>query len=427
MKRFFLFSAALALTVFTQSCKEDDKEIATVDTVTITVSMPADFPSTAAYQGEVTLQDRNSTRSYTATAVNGKAIFNDVMFGIYDASAAATLTHEEFAAAAPDLAANFSGSISLNGSLAMLSLIDQTASAEQFEINLTWAVPGNLVISKIYSFGTTNLNDKVYNLDKYWEIYNNSDQVQYVDGLYLGEAYGSAVSPSVYPDVAADPCCYLQRVVRFPGSGTQYPVEPGQSIVVAMNAKNHIDPEVITQTVDLSGADFECYVEDSTSFFPADNASVPNLEQIYGANTYAAKFGAGQGSIIVLFEMTDAEMESAEKVLAPGTDAYGAAYAYYCLAVPNSKVIDAVDCYRVSLESRKSKHLPTDVDASYAAIDQKGIADRKVAYITPDGRKVLQDTNNSSQDFVYIAPRTEGGADHIVPRDYDKAEIQPAL
>ncbi|MDE7130074.1 MAG: hypothetical protein K2O07_07220, partial [Alistipes sp.] len=94
MKRFFLFSAALALTVFTQSCKEDDKEIATVDTVTITVSMPADFPSTAAYQGEVTLQDRNSTRSYTATAVNGKAIFNDVMFGIYDAYAAATLTHE---------------------------------------------------------------------------------------------------------------------------------------------------------------------------------------------------------------------------------------------------------------------------------------------------------------------------------------------
>lgn len=422
MKRFFLWSAALALMTFTQSCKEDDKEISTVDTVTVTVNMPSDFPSSAAYQGEVTLQDRNSTRSYTVTAVNGKAVFNDVMFGIYDASAAATLTHDEFASAAPELAANFSGSISLNGNLTMLSLIDQTASAEQFEINLTWAVPGNLVISKIYSFGTTNLNDKVYNLDKYWEIYNNSDQVQYVDGLYLGEAYGSAVSPSVYPDVATDQCCYLQRVVRFPGDGTQYPVEPGKSIVVAMNAKNHIDSEVITQTVDLSDADFECYVENSTSFFPADNASVPNLEQVYGANTYAAKFGASQGAIIVLFEMDD--IDNAEKVLAPGTDAYGATYAYYCLAVPNSKVIDAVDCYRVSLDTRKSKHLPTDVDASNAAIDQKGIADRRVAYVTPDGRKVLQDTNNSSQDFVYIAPRTEGGADHIVPRDYDKPEIQ---
>lgn len=422
MKRFFLWSAALALMTLTQSCTEDDKEISTVDTVTVTVNMPSDFPASAAYQGEVTLQDRNSTRSYTATAVNGKAVFTDVMFGIYDASAAATLTHDEFAAAAPELAANFSGSISLNGNLTMLSLVDQTAAAEQFEINLTWAVPGNLVISKIYSFGTTNLNDKVYNIDKYWEIYNNSDQVQYVDGLYLGEAYGSAVSPSVYPDVATDPCCYLQRVVRFPGDGRQYPVEPGKSIVVAMNAKNHIDPEVITQTVDLSGADFECYVENSTSFFPADNASVPNLEQVYGANTYAAKFGASQGAIIVLFEMDD--IDNAEKVLAPGTDAYGAAYAYYNLAVPNSKVIDAVDCYRMSLEARKSKHLPTDIDASHAAIDQKGIADRRVAYVTPDGRKVLQDTNNSSQDFVYIAPRTEGGADHIVPRDYDKPEIQ---
>lgn len=425
MKKLFLLGIVAVIAAVAMSSCKNDEDISAVSAVTLEINMPADFPAEAKYNGDVVLQDRNSSKSYKVAAVDGKAVFAGVRFGVYDASVAATMTHDQFAAVAPELAANLKGSIALNGNKPMLSLIDESAAAQKFAIDLMWSVPSSLVISKVYCFGTTNLNDKPYNIDKYWEIYNNSEEVIYADGLCLGEAYGSAVSASTY-DVAKAGVCYMQRIVRIPGSGAQYPIEPGKSIVVAQNAKNHIDAAVVTQTVDLSGADFECYVEGATLMFPADNGDVPNLEQVFAANTNAAKFGAGQGTVVALIKMTAAEVEAAQKVLAPGTDTYGVQYASYCLAVPNDKVLDAVDCYRKSFESRKGKHVPDEIDASYAVVEQKGIAERKISYVTPEGRKVLQDTNNSTQDFVLVEPRSAGAADHLVPRDYDKPEIQPA-
>lgn len=423
MKKFlniFVLAAALVAAV---ACNKQ-KEITSVDKVVVEAVMPSDFPDTAKYSGEVILTDQNSSKSYTATAVDGIAEFKDIKFGLYNITVAQTLTNEQFAAMAPKLAADVRGSIALNGSKADITLIDQTSGDDIFTVGLTWSVPSSLVISKIYSYGTLNLSEKPYNLDKYWEIYNNSDQVQYADGLCLGEAYGSAVSSAASVYDADKDNCYLQRVVAIPGNGTDYPIQPGKSIVIAMNAKNHIDTEVIIQTIDLTSADFECYVEGAASSFPSDNADVPNLEQRFSANTYAAKFGVSQGATIVLFRKTQAQIDAIAPVLATGTDAFGGGlYAYYCLPIAVADVIDAVDVYYNKFPARNFKKVPAAVDASTVALDQRSTTERKVAYTDLDGRVVLQDTNNSSRDFVLIAPRSEGGADHLTPRDYTKEEI----
>lgn len=47
------------------------------------------------------------------------------------------------------------------------------------------------------------------------------------------------------------------------------------------------------------------------------------------------------------------------------------------------------------------------------------IAERKVAYTATDGRKVLQDTNNSGADFV-VSTSVDGTPAFLVPRQYDK-------
>ena len=414
--------AAMAATILS-SCNKD-KEITTVDGVTVNVAMPADFPETAVFAGTVTINDRNSSFSVTAQAEEGKAVFGKIPFGVYDISASWLLSNEEFKAMAPDLAVDLSTSVSLTGSSAIVTFASASDAATPIDLVLRWSVPSSLVFSRIYNFGTLNLAGKAYNIDKYIEIFNNSAEVQYVDGLYLGEAYGSAPVASAIADTGTSDFVYLQRVSRIPGSGKEYPVEPGKSIVIAQNAKNHIDAEVVTNTVDLSGADFEAYDEKgSASFFPADNASVPNLvTDIYAALSSIAKLFVTQGNIPVLFKCSEEEIKGFETMTPPGYEAYPQ-FAPSLLKLPADKVIDAVDQMRTGFESRGGRHLPLSVDAGYAMVNQKAIVARRISYKTADGRIVLQDTNNSSNDFVQITSETEDGA-HLKARDYSAPEIQ---
>ena len=430
MKRALFLTAVAALAGLAFSSCEKSGDIDATD-VTVNVVMPEGFDANAKYSGEVVLKDRNSTKTYTAVASDGTAVFSDVAYGVYDASASQSLSNADFKAAAPELAANLTSSVNLNG---YVSQIEVTATAaEPSVLNLTWSVPSSLVISKIYNFGTLTIAKKVYNIDKYVEIFNNSDEVQYADGLWIAQAYGSAVGAisTVYPDVETADVVYLERVVKLPGNGTDYPIEPGKSIVIAQNAKNHIDPEVVTQTVDLSDADFECYVEGApASFFPSDNASVPNIIEKYGATSSTAKFFAGQGTILTIFRMEDSEFEALGTQVGAGYDSFPQ-YAPYCKTLPANKVIDAVDLYRKGFENRRGKHVPLSVDASYAACNQRCITERKISYTTPEGRIVLQDTNNSSSDFVLIEPVDDAEGNvvtpaNLTPRDYTKSEIQPS-
>ena len=406
-------------------------EISTAS-VTVNVALPEGFSSEASYTGNVILKDRNSAKSYTATASEGVAVFPKVAYGVYDASASLTLTNEQFREiATEETAGGITSSVNLNGYVASVTVTSETSSASPVDLTLSWSVPSSLVISKIYNFGTQTLAGKAYNIDKYVEIFNNSDEVQYADSLYLAEAYGSAVSSpaTVYPGIEDGDAVYLQRVVRIPGNGTQYPIAPGKSIVIAQNAMNHIVADVVTNTVDLIDADFECYVEGaSASMFPSDNTDVPNIEEIFGASSAQAKFFAGQGTVLTIFRMTASEFEALETKMGAGYETLPQ-YAPYCKVLPADRVLDGVDLYRKGYESRRGKHLPLSVDASYAACDQRCISERKIAYTTPDGRIVLRDTNNSAADFVLIAPvDNEDGAmvtpANLTPRDYTKPEIR---
>ena len=424
MKKTLIFVAAVAAfagALLVNSCKKDD--VATIPIVKVEVVLPDGFSATATYSGAVTMTDKTTGKVLTANAEASVATFKNVPYGSYSVAASAIMANADFKAAAPEISASVTADIALNSTPVDVVLAKDDEAAEPIKVTVIWSVPSSLVISRIYNFGTQNLAGKAYNIDKYIEIYNTSAETVYADGLYLGEAYGSVVTASPYTNVATANVCYMQRVVRIPGTGNQYPIEPGKSIVIAQNAKNHIDAEVITNTVDLSGADFECYVTGApASMFPADNAEVPNIEEIFGATSSQAKFFAGQGTIPVLFRMEASAFEALETETAPGYEAYPQ-YAPNCKKLPVSAILDAVDGVRIGYEARKGSHVPASVDAGNAPINQKNITLRKIAYFAADGRAVLQDTNNSSADFV-IVESTDGTI--LVPRKYDVAQIQPA-
>ena len=136
-----------------------------------------------------------------------------------------------------------------------VSLMNQRLfEARDMVIDLSAAVVKGLMVSKVYYAGTKDLMGRNYGADSYVEIFNNSDEVLFLDGKYLGLA--ESVSPAAYPAHENPDSIYMRQICRFPGNGSEYPVLPGGSIVVAAkSARNH--QESADNSVDLSHADFE--------------------------------------------------------------------------------------------------------------------------------------------------------------------------
>ena len=90
----------------------------------------------------------------------------------------------------------------------------------------------DFVIAEIFIPGTYNEAGKQYNGDQYIRIYNNSDKVLYADGLIFMESQFQTTQKyqSVDPDIM-DEAIAVGSVVAVPGSGTDYPVQPGESFI----------------------------------------------------------------------------------------------------------------------------------------------------------------------------------------------------
>jgi len=137
--------------------------------------------------------------------------------------------------------------------------------------------PGSLVIGEI-GFGTPPPWEVhgSYRAGLYLEVYNNADSVIYLDGKVFGG------NPAIYAYSIPQPCdvielvrsdstgVYVWHAVAFPGTGSDYPLAPGDLALVAVQAIDHtpIHPTLL----DLSNADFEIGGPGL-----ADNPDVPNM------------------------------------------------------------------------------------------------------------------------------------------------------
>ena len=86
-------------------------------------------------------------------------------------------------------------------------------TAEDLEIQLSASVLRSLMISKVYYSGTRDNMDRTYTTDSYVEIFNNSDEVAYLDGMYL--ALAESVSPAAYPAKDNPDSIYARQVCRL--------------------------------------------------------------------------------------------------------------------------------------------------------------------------------------------------------------------
>ena len=136
---------------------------------------------------------------------------------------------------------------------------------------------GSLVFSEIYAVEQFLLNH--YQWFQYIELYNNGDTVVYLDGMILGMTW------QLDRDLTPFPCSTTQAMRndsagvwalffhRFPGGGLNYPVDPGRTITVALDAVDH--SVVHPSFPDLTNADFE--MEGGAD---VDNPDVPNMPDV---------------------------------------------------------------------------------------------------------------------------------------------------
>ncbi|UKB82939.1 DUF4876 domain-containing protein [Chryseobacterium sp. MEBOG06] len=306
---------------------------------------------------------------------------------------------------------------------------------------------GDLVIKQYYYAGSDNKLGANFR-DQFIEIHNNSDQTIYADGLYLVFLEGNVnnnVTSYTLPNgqydwsqtagggtAANTDYVYSNILIKVPGSGSQYPILPGKSIIVAQTAINHKMPfndingvgvaiQDPSKTVDLSNADFETYMGDynisngkKPFAWDIQNIMVPDMLVNYwsiASNDLILNVNSMLG--VGILRATDAEIASWKKVAAPK-----APIGTLFLQVPKKFIIDGIDI--TDKEQKAPKDFPSDIDASRTFIvnNTNGLAEgtftglsviRKTKEII-NGRVVLQDTNNSANDFVTIKANPRGYA-----------------
>lgn len=234
-------------------------------------------------------------------------------------------------------------------------------------------------------------------------IYNNSDEIAYLDSLCIGTVNPvTSTSPSNFtkPDGSLwDEIPLFMMAWQFPGTGTDYPLQPGEETIIALNAINHVD--IASQSVDLSKVGFAFW----DPLLTGASVPAPGVEplKMIWRNSGNAFTISLTGPAMVIFKIPTSEAISAQAYAEdPGNiqqDPVKPSATMKFLMIHKDWVIDGVEC--VTSASKANKRIPNNIDAGFTYIPTSYLGNsvcRKVDEVV-DGRTIYMDSNNSSEDF----------------------------
>jgi len=427
----YLFLILSILMLILNGCREDDfranQQLKPVS-FKVLVSYDQSYGTAKVHNALVSLTNIETKQKIEKTTdKNGELNLTGVLPGEYNISVQQTFTAETFL---KTFGYNLTGQdeITFNGNQEKVIINANTTSTS---IVLKTGKIGNLVLKQIYYSGSDVKRGAIFR-DQFVEIYNNSNEILYADGLYFAQLKGnnntkttiftlpngqfdwSKSDSNEIGNKANTDYVYASYVIRIPGSGTQYPIKPGESVVIAATAINHKEPftdnngksvsiEDPNLTVDLSKANFEGYlgnyrksIGQDVYIQDIDNPNVPDVEIAFWGDGSKDFLLNPQGrESFVIFRATNEQFSSFAKRYLPNK-AQNRQY----LRIPNSIITDAVETNLFN--EGRPKQLSTSLDSQYV-FDPFGAYSsfaiyRKVSK-TINGRVILQDTNNSKNDF----------------------------
>ncbi|WP_343534754.1 DUF4876 domain-containing protein [Pedobacter sp.] len=379
-----IMSAFLALTILFNACKKSDSA---KTTLTASIVIPTTLEGFTLKSGTVTFKEVNSGRVSTSNAISNNTLTIALPSGSYNIV--------------------FEGEIESTTGEKVISKVRGVkdgvivnGASVNAELSLFLYKPlENFVIKEVFFTGTVTKEGKTYNGDKYFIIYNNSDKVLYADSLMIAESEFLTTTKRAYtPDVMSTDFT-SKSIVMIPGTGKTYPVQPGASITIANNAMNHLVYNDLS--VDLRNADFELTLLSSIN---VDNPQVQDLENISG---YMTMHNRGFKSyVIAKMQGTKENFLTKQVYNFDYVNSAGKITTTTAYKIPNSWVLDAVN---LSVEKEFNWIVTSpvlDMGWTYCGkVDSdatrygKSVI-RRVAKTEANGRIVLQDTNNSKDDFI---------------------------
>lgn len=414
MKLKYIFLLSLVFT-FLMSCQDDAMDIPRTNTK-ITINYPKNVDNLKI--NSETLVFQNITTGEELVIPVNKGI--DVPNGLYNCLYKADITYDVTSTGAEskpeeghagDDHIQEPETVTVKGKLSGKLETVEVNSNEELKLDIEtflYTDKDDFIIEEIFFTGTLRTSGSQYYGDSYVKIYNNTDHVLYADGLALCESKFKSTQFFDYtPDIRRDTFT-VWAVYVIPGSGKDHPVPPGGSMVLCDTGIDHRNAN--PNSLDLSHADFEWYdLSTKPAHMDIDSPTVPNLDKWY---CYTLSFWVLHNRGFCSYAIARIPVDK-ETYLRDYYYTYD--YIMYLPAgefpmqqsaykIPNSWIVDGVNC---SVEAERAWDiLPASVDAGWThcgTIDHdktryfKSIRRKVMGF--ENGRCILQDTNNSIDDF----------------------------
>jgi len=404
--KYFVLALLAGATTF-QSCIDYD-DATEAATVKVQLVMPETFIANDFEGHDITITSEGSSQRIIASTDNdGIATFSGIIPDIYNIATSWEITSDEYRRLTGDSVVT--SGCTITGALNSQLLTSEYATTP-LKLQTTVSVNRDIIISKIYAAGSKDQNNRSYQAGKYIELYNQSGDTINAAGLYIGLLDSDSSQPYTLDNLSEDyddSVVVAKQVFRIPDDDDCL-LPPEGTLLICNSAIDHSDVSDFEN--DLSGADFEA--KDLQGSY-VNNPATPALELIYSMYSRMSIMNLVQSGPcgIVIFRTTEDVSEW------PLTYAYGKTSGNQYMMIPVRTIIDGVDYLRNKTTGvdTGSKRLYPSIDAGYININAISgwtgeVVYRKTAK-TENGRKVLTDTNNSSNDFHVSTT--------ITPREYD--------
>lgn len=390
-----LLTVCLGLT----SCSDNDNESTPTAPATTKLVMPMDLASAQLEKATVTYTNVQTGATYSVSKFEKKDdsyLFNlsNLPQGSYNVSVTGII---KYIIDGKEVTSNVKATS--NGVAVSANNQGNTVTINA----LTTSGSEGFVISEICFAGTMTPESKKYYSDQYVKITNNSDETLYADSIIFVESSFNSTRKNDYTPNIMDQAMSVDAIYMIPGTGKSVPVQPGKSLLLALNAKNH--KEANANSYDLSKADFEFFDVTTNATADEDNANVKNLDKWYcytksffvlhsgGTKSYAiAKIKGSKEDFLAKNFYRPYYMNN---FVTPAKKMYEDAY-----MLPNSWIIDAVN---LGMTKKHEWYVISSVlDKGFAscAEDTKDTSRFGTAVIRKMEKGKYVDTNNSTDDFI---------------------------
>lgn len=388
-KIYFLLSL---IGIFAMSSCVDFNDATQAINLQVQVVQPTDFVKPSSLEGLEVKLKVNDNEQTAITDAQGVATFKGITPDVYSISTSWELTSNRYSELTGD-------NITVSGATVTGTINAQLIAQDAIvDLPTQVAVNRDIIISKVYYAGSKDNNNKNYIAGKYIELYNQSDRDIDVSGLYIGLVETESNPAYTLENLRTafnDSIVLLKQLFQIPGESA-VKLAPGKTLLIANSAIDHSGKGQYENN--LLEADFEAK---DASGKTVNNPAVPGLSLIYTVYPAISNMNILNGGPcgLVIFRTTT-DIQAMGK-----TYSYGKTSGNEWIKLPKRYIIDGVDIIKKKNTGVdiSSKRMGADIDAGYINIESVNGYTGEVVYRktsrTTNGKKLLLDTNNSSQDF----------------------------